>query len=165
MATPIFHCVKTQSLHTKGTRPSVGANYLADDSFWPEEILFLRRKLENKQKTIDKLFNILRNNNNEITKDFFLYNNSAEKKLSENVMTNNSVINIENNSSITNSTKDQSTPTANTSEALLITEDISDKNKIKNDVNNTTNNNQNLDNNVERLTKNTINVENQLKEI
>ena len=80
-------------------------------------------------------------------------------------MTNNSVINQENNSSITNSTKDQSTPTANTSEALLITEDISDKNKIKNDVNNTTNNNQNLDNDVERVTKNTINVENQLKEI
>ena len=165
MATLIFHCVKTPSLHTKGTHPSVGANYLADDSFWREEILFLRRKLENKQKTIDKLFNILRNNNNEITKDFFLDNNSAEKKLSENVMTNNSVINLENNSSITNSTKDQSTPTANTSEALLITEDISDKNKIKNDVNNTTNNNQNLDNDVERVTKNTINVENQLKEI
>ena len=41
-------------------------------------------ELENKQKTIDKLFNILRNN--EITKQFFHDNNSAEKK-SENVMT------------------------------------------------------------------------------
>ena len=29
---------------------------------------------------------------------------------------------------------------------LMITKDISDKNKIKNDVNNTINNNQNLDN-------------------
>ena len=47
----------------------------------------------------------------------------------------------------------------------MITEDISDKNRIKNDVNNTTNNNQNLDNNVERVRKNAINVENQLKEI
>ena len=73
-------------------------------------------------------------------------------------MTNNSVINIDNNSSIANShqskfTKDQSTSTANTSEALIITEDISDKNKIKNDASNTTSNNQNLDNNVERVRK------------
>ena len=79
---------------------------MADDSFWREEILFLRRELENKQKTIDKLFNILRNDNNEITKQLFPDNDPAEKK-SENVMTNNSVINIDNNSSIANSTKDQ----------------------------------------------------------
>ena len=137
---------------------------MADDSFWREEILFLRRELENKQKTIDKLFNNLRNDNSEITKQFFPDNSPAEKK-SENVMTNNSVINIDNNSSIANSTKDQSTSTANTSEALIITEDICDKNKIKNDVNNTTNNNQNLDNDDERVRKNAINVENQLKEI
>ena len=149
-ATPIIHCVKTPSLQTKGTSPSVGVNYLADDILWREEILFLRRELENKQKTIDKLFNILRNNNNEITKQFFLYNNSEEKELSENVMTNNSVINIDNNSSIANSTKDQSISTANTGEALIITEDISDKNKTKNDLKNTANNNQNLDNDVER---------------
>ena len=62
---------------------------------WREEILFVRRELENKQKTIDKLFNILRNNNNEITKQFI-----------ETVMANNSVINIDNNSFIANSTKD-----------------------------------------------------------
>ena len=55
--------------------------------------------------------------------------------------------------------------TANTSEALITTEDISDKNKIKNDLKNTTNNNQNLNNDVERVRKNAINVENQLKEI
>ena len=163
-ATPIIHCVKTPSLHTKGTRPSAGANYLADDSFWQEEILFLRSELENKQKTIDKLFNILRNNNNEITKQFFLYNNSPEKKLSENVLTNNSVINVGNNFSIASSTKDQSTLTAYTNETI-ITEDISDKSKIKNDVNNTINNNQNLDNDVERVRKNAINIESQLKEI
>ena len=137
---------------------------MADDSFWREEILFLRRELENKQKTIDKLFNILHNDNNEITKQFFPDNNPAEKK-SENVMTNNSVINIDNNSSIANSTKDQSTSTANTSEALIITEDICDKNKTKNDVNNTTNNNQNLENDDERVRKNAINIESQLKEI
>ena len=41
------------------------------DIFWHEAILLLRRELGNKQKTIDKLFNILRNNNNEITKHFF----------------------------------------------------------------------------------------------
>ena len=117
-ATPIIHCVKTPPLHTKDTRPSVGVNYLADDSFWREEILFLRRELENKQKTIDKLFNILRNDNNEITRQFFPDNNPVEKK-SENVMTNYSVINIDNNSSIANSTKYQSTSTANTSEALI----------------------------------------------
>ena len=127
-------------------------------------ILFLRRELENKQKTIDKLFNILHNGNNEITKQFFPDNNPAEKK-SENVMTNNSVINIDNNSFIANSTKDQSTSTANTSEALIITEDICDKNKTKNDVNNTTNNNQNLENDDERVRKNAINIESQLKEI
>ena len=46
-----------------------------------------------------------------------------------------------------------------------ITEDISDKSKIKNDANNTTSNNQNLDNDVGRVRKNTINVEKQLKEI
>ena len=62
---------------------------------WREEILFVRRELENKQKTIDKLFNILRNNNNEITKQFI-----------ETVMANNSVINIGNDSLIANSTKD-----------------------------------------------------------
>ena len=62
---------------------------------WREEILFVRRELENKQKTIDKLFNILRNNNNEITKQFI-----------ETVMANNSVINIDNDSFIANSTKD-----------------------------------------------------------
>ena len=81
---------------------------MANDSFWREEILFLRRELENKQKTTDKLFNNLRNDNSEITKQFFPDNNPAEKK-SENVMTNNSVINIDNNSSIASSTKDQST--------------------------------------------------------
>ena len=62
---------------------------------WREEILFVRRELENKQKIIDKLFNILRNNNNEITKQFI-----------ETVMANNSVINIDNDSFIANSTKD-----------------------------------------------------------
>ena len=68
-------------------------------------------------------------------------------------MTNNSVINLGNNSSIANSIKDQSTSIANRSEALTITEDISDKSKLKNDVNNTTNNNQNLDHDVERMRK------------
>ena len=73
-------------------------------------------------------------------------------------MTNNSVINIDNDSSIANShqskfTKDQSISTANTCEALIITEDISDNNKIKNDVNNTTNNNQNPDNDIEQVRK------------
>ena len=71
-------------------------------------------------------------------------------------MTNNSVINIDNESSIANShqskfTKDQSISTANTCEALIITEDISD--------------NQNLDNDVEQVRKKNINVENQLEEI
>ena len=85
-------------------------------------------------------------------------------------MINNSVINIDNDSSIANShqskfTKDESTSTANTSEALIITEDISDKNKIKNDASNTTSNNENLDNDVEWVRKNAINVGNQLKEI
>ena len=81
---------------------------MANDSFWREEILFLRRELENKQKTTDKLFNNLRNDNKEITKQLSPDNNPTEKK-SENVMTNNSVINIDNNSSIASSTKDQST--------------------------------------------------------
>ena len=80
-------------------------------------------------------------------------------------MTNNSVINIDNDSSIANShqskfAKDQSTSAAHTSEALIITEDISNKNKIKNDASNTTSNDQNLDNDVERVRKNAINVEN-----
>ena len=49
-------------------------------------------------------------------------------------MTNNSVIDIDHDSSIANSNqskfkKDQSTSTANTSEALIITNDISDKDK------------------------------------
>ena len=57
--------------------------------------------------------------------------------------------------------KINSTSTAKNSEALMITEDICDKNKIKNDVNNTTNNNQNLDNDDERVRRNAINVENQ----
>ena len=63
-------------------------------------------------------------------------------------MTNNSnsVINIDNDSSIANShqqifTKYQSISTANTSEVLIIREDISNKNKIKNDIKNTSNNN------------------------
>ena len=85
-------------------------------------------------------------------------------------MTNNSVINIDNDSFIANShqskfTKDQFTSTAHTSEALIITKDISEKNKMKHVVNNTANNNQNLDNDVERVRKNAIKVENQLKEI
>ena len=106
---------------------------------------------------------MLLNNNNEITKQFFLYKN-------RNVMTNNSLINIDNDSYISNShqsktTKDQSTSTANTSEALAIKEDISDKNTIKTDVNNTTKNNQNLNIDVKRVRKYTIDVENQLKEI
>ena len=46
-----------------------------------------------------------------------------------------------------------------------ITEDISDKSKVKNDAINTTSNNQNLDNDVERVRKTAINVENQRKEI
>ena len=80
-AIPIIHCVEIPSLQTKSSSPSVGVNYLADDILWRQEILLLRRELENKQKIIDKLFNILSNNNNEITKQFFLYNNSKEKEL------------------------------------------------------------------------------------
>ena len=66
-----------------------------------------------------------------MTKQFFLYNKSQEKELSENVMTNNSVITMDNNSSITNSTKDDSISTVNTREALITTNGISVKNKIK----------------------------------
>ena len=71
-------------------------------------------------------------------------------------MTKNLLINIDNDSSIANGhyskfTKDQSTLTENSSEALIITENISDMNEIKNDVNN-----QNLNNHVERVRKNTI---------
>ena len=71
-------------------------------------------------------------------------------------MTKNSLINIDNDSSIANGhyskfTKDQSTLAENSSEALIITENISDMNEIKNDVNN-----QNLNNHVERVKKNTI---------
>ena len=100
----------------------------------------------------------------------FFFIKTLQKKKSENVITNNSVINIDNNPSIANShqskfTNDQSTSTANTSETLIIMEDIFDKNKTKNDVNNTTNNNQSLDNDVERVRKKAIKVENQLKEI
>lgn len=56
-------------------------------------------------------------------------------------MTNNSVINIDNDSSIANShqskfTKDQSISTVNTSVALIITKDIPDQKKIKHDLNN-----------------------------
>ena len=51
-ATPIIHYIKTPLLHTKGSRPSVGVNYLVDASFWGEEILLLRRELENKQKPL-----------------------------------------------------------------------------------------------------------------
>ena len=47
-------------------------NYLADNIFWQDEILFLRRKLESKENTIDKLFNILHSNNNKIIKNVFL---------------------------------------------------------------------------------------------
>ena len=66
--------------------------------------MFLKRELETKEKkNIGKLFNNLHNNNNQITKHFFLYKNSTEKKLSENAKTNNSVINIDNDSSIANS--------------------------------------------------------------
>ena len=36
-ATPIIHCVKTPSLHTKGIRPSVGAKDLARGNFICEE--------------------------------------------------------------------------------------------------------------------------------
>ena len=55
-------------------------------------------------------------------------------------MINNSVVNIDNDSSIANSqqskfTKNQSKSTANLSEALIVIEDISHKNKIKNDIN------------------------------
>ena len=70
-----------------------------------------------------------------------------------------------NNSSIANITKDQSISAANTSEALIITEDISDKNKTKTDANSTANNNKNIDNDVKRVRKNVINVKYQLKEI
>ena len=66
--------------------------------------------------------------------------------------------NIDNDSSIPNShlskfTKGPSTSIANTSEALIITKGISDKNKTKNDVINTASDNQNLDNDTERVRK------------
>ena len=72
--------------------------------------------------------------------NFFCIKTSQKKKLSENVTINNSVVNIDNDSSIANSqqskfTKNQSKSTANLSEALIIIEDISHKNKIKNDIN------------------------------
>ena len=58
-----------------------------------------------------------------------------------------------------------STSTENISEALIITKEISHGNKIKNDVKNTANNNQTLDKDVERVRKNAINAEKQLKAI
>ena len=133
---------------------------MTEDIFWQEEILFLKWELGNKPKTVEPIKS--RNN--------FYFIKSLQKKISKNAMTNNSVINIDNYSFIANShqskfTKDQFTSTANTSEALIITKDISEENKMKHVVNNTANNNQNLDNDVERVRKNAIKVENQLKEI
>ena len=71
LATPIIHCVKTPSLQTKDTHPSVGPIYLANDSFWREKILFLRRELENNKKTIDNLFNIYVTITRELQNNFF----------------------------------------------------------------------------------------------
>lgn len=48
---------------------------------------------------------------------------------------------------------------------LIITKDISGKNKIKHDINKTANSNQNPYNDIERVTKKATNVENQLTEI
>ena len=71
LATPTIHCVKTPSLQTKDTHPSVGPIYLANDSFWREKILFLRRELENNKKTIDNLFNIYVTITRELQNNFF----------------------------------------------------------------------------------------------
>lgn len=48
---------------------------------------------------------------------------------------------------------------------LIITKDISGKNKIKHDINKTANSNQNPYNDIERVTKKATNIENQLTEI
>ena len=102
--------------------------------------MFLRRVLENKKKPSTNYVTFYITITMKPQNNFFFIKTSQKKKLSENVMTNNSVVNIDNDSSIANSqqskfTKNQSKSTANLSEALIIIEDISHKNKIKNDIN------------------------------
>ena len=102
--------------------------------------MFLRRVLENKKKPSTNYVTFYITITMKPQNNFFFIKTSQKKKLSENVMTNNSVVNIGNDSSIANSqqskfTKNQSKSTTNFSEALIIIEDISDKNKIKNDIN------------------------------
>ena len=102
--------------------------------------MFLRRELENKKKPSTNYVTFYITITMKPQNNFFFIKTSQKKKLSENVMTNNSVVNIDNDSSIANSqqskfTKNQSKSTTNFSEALIIIEDISDKNKIKNDIN------------------------------
>ena len=102
--------------------------------------MFLRRVLENKKKPSTNYVTFYITITMKPQNNFFFIKTSQKKKLSENVMTNNSVVNIDNDSSIANSqqskfTKNQSKSTANLSEALIVIEDISHKNKIKNDIN------------------------------
>ena len=102
--------------------------------------MFLRRELENKKKPSTNYVTFYITITIKPQNNFFFIKTLQKKKLSENVMTNNSVVNIDNDSSIANSqqskfTKNQSKSTKSFSEALIIIEDISDKNKIKNDIN------------------------------
>ena len=98
--------------------------------------MFLRRELENRKKTSTNYVTFYITITMKPQNNFFCIKTSQKKKLSENVMINNSVVNIDNDSSIANShTKNQSKSTANLSEALIVIEDISHKNKIKNDIN------------------------------
>ena len=102
--------------------------------------MFLRRELENKKKPSTNYVTFYITITIKPQNNFFFIKTLQKKKLSENVMTNNSVVNIDNDSSIANSQqskfkKNQSKSTKNFSEALIIIEDISDKNKIKNDIN------------------------------
>lgn len=66
---------------TSCTHPLVNTNYLANDIFSQEEILFLKEELEHKQKTINELFNILHNKNNEkqLEKNKYSEKNYQEK--------------------------------------------------------------------------------------
>ena len=73
-ATPRMHLINRPLLYRKDNSCGLSSNVCPDDKFFHQEVLFLRKELDNKQKTTDNLLNIINympRNSNESGSNFY----------------------------------------------------------------------------------------------
>ena len=78
-ATPSIHMLNPPLLYRKDNSCGLSSNVCTDLRFFHEEVLFLRKELDNKQKKIDNLLNIIsymHRNTNEPGNNFYKITNA-----------------------------------------------------------------------------------------